>query len=213
MCRHVRVDLKRFSQSSENRRILRKGTGISEELLRREDFDFTPVWRQFCKSYADKKFGRDVMDYQRLDALMRSPIVSHVLVYRDVERDSDVGLVLLYIDKPVMAFYFYAFYELEYLKKNLGMYMMTRAVSLMQESGIGHIYLGSCYSRSAMYKTQFDGAEFFNGFRWSADLSELKYLIKRDSGRVTAHLLETEEYLECFYPDGFDAEPPVIEVS
>ena len=213
MCRHVRIDLRKFAPSSENRRIMRKGEGITAELLAKEDFRFTPDWREFCKSYAERKFGEHIMDDDRLDSLMRSPIVSHVLVFRDVEQRQDVGLVLLYLESPVMAFYFYAFYELDTLKKNLGMYMMTRTVVLMQDMGIRFVYLGSCYSRRALYKTQFDGAEFFNGFCWSANLAELKYLIKRDSGEVSAHLLESGEYTELFFPDGFDKTRPVIPIS
>jgi hypothetical protein len=50
-----------------------------------------------------------------------------------------------------------------------------------------------------MYKTQFEGAEFFNGVKWSDDLDELKYLIKREDKEVKHHLLETEEYRELFY--------------
>ena len=62
-----------------------------------------------------------------------------------------------------------------------------------------HLYLGTCYSQTALYKTQFAGAEFFNGFRWSDDLDELKFIIKRDKKDLTQHLLETDEYREKFY--------------
>jgi len=76
---------------------------------------------------------------------------------------------------------------------------MTTAVALSAERGIRHLYLGTCYSRTALYKTQFAGAEFFNGFRWSNDLDELKFIIKRDKKELTQHLLETEEFREKFY--------------
>jgi len=33
LCRNIRVDLRRFNPSSENRRILRKGAGIEAELI------------------------------------------------------------------------------------------------------------------------------------------------------------------------------------
>src|SRR6266478_3965574 len=35
LCRQVRVDLRRFGASSENRRILRKGQGITDKLIPR----------------------------------------------------------------------------------------------------------------------------------------------------------------------------------
>ncbi len=42
-------------------------------------------------------------------------------------------------------------------------------------------------------KTQFAGAEFFNGFRWPDDWDELKFIIRRDKTELTQHLLETDE--------------------
>ena len=76
---------------------------------------------------------------------------------------------------------------------------MTTAATLFAERGFRQLYLGTCYSQNAMYKTQFAGAEFFNGFCWSRDLKELKHLLRRDRQETTRHLLETDEYLEEFY--------------
>src|SRR4029079_6565295 len=69
LCRQVRVDLARFKPSSENRRILRKVAGVDVNLVPRGQFDYTPERREFFKTYADIKFGKDVMTYERLDSL------------------------------------------------------------------------------------------------------------------------------------------------
>lgn len=199
LCRHVRVNLTRFKLSSENRRILRKGNGIAFELIARPQFDYTPARRQFFKTYADIKFGKDVMTYDRLDALFGSPIVSHLLVFTDTENNKEVGFVTLYIQSREFAYYYYAFYDLNYYARNLGMYMMTSAVAYFAQLKFKYIYLGTCYSRNALYKTQFAGAEFFNGFRWSEDLDELKFVIWHDQKLPHQHLLETPEYIEKFY--------------
>jgi hypothetical protein len=84
------------------------------------------------------------------------------------------------------------------------MFMMTSAVSLFAERGFAHLYLGTCYSQTALYKTQFAGAEFFNGFRWSSDMDELKFIIKRDKKELYEHLLEAEEYRGEFYKGGLE---------
>jgi len=202
LCRNIRINLSQYVPSSENRRILRKGEGIKPRLVERKNFDFSPVWREFCKKYADEKFGQDVMSYERLDNLMDAPIISHVIIFNDIQTRKDVGLVFLYIDEPNVAFYYYSFYDLTFVRNSLGMYMMTAAVGEMKNMGIRHIYLGSCYSRNALYKTQFDGVEFFNGFRWSNNIKELKYLIDRDKNEVDRHLLESNDFLNEFYPDG-----------
>lgn len=202
MCRHVRIALNQYQPSSENRRILRKGEGVVFKLIKRQDFELTPQRKELCLEYADAKFGANIMTSEKLERLFGSPVCSHVLLFTDAVTNEEIGLVVLYMEPPRAVFYYYAFYDLSYPNKSLGMYMMTAAVGAMKEQGYNHIYLGSCYSRNAMYKTQFKGFEFWNGFRWSDDSSELKYLIKRDGGAVEKHLLETEEYMQTFYLEG-----------
>lgn len=199
LCRQVRVDLTQFKPSSENRRILRKGEGIQVKLVPRKKFKFTAQRREFCQGYADIKFGKGTMSGERLDNLFASPLISHVLVYTDTATDSEIGLAMVYCDAKALAFYYYAFYDLNYFQRNLGMFMMTSGVNLFAERGTRHIYLGSCYSKNALYKTQFAGAEFFNGFRWSQNLKELKHLLERDSPGAKQHALESEEFQRLFY--------------
>jgi arginyl-tRNA--protein-N-Asp/Glu arginylyltransferase len=202
LCRQIRVGLAQYEASSENRRILRKGKGINVELVPRDKFDYTPARRQFFKTYADAKFGRDVMSFERLDHLFAAPVISHLLVFTDTATGAEAGVATLYLEKASLAYYYYAFYDLAYFSRNLGMYMMTSAVELFAGRGVKNLYLGTCYSENALYKTQFAGAEFFNGFRWSQNLKELKYLLRRDRKPVSQHLLETEEYRNLFHPGG-----------
>jgi arginyl-tRNA--protein-N-Asp/Glu arginylyltransferase len=204
LARQVRVDLAKFKPSSENRRILRKGAGIRVELVPRAKYDYTPERRKFFKTYADIKFGRDVMTFERLDSLFESPIISHLLVFTDLADGAEVGAATLYVEGRELAYYYYAFYDLNYYARNLGMFMMTSATALFAERGSRFLYLGTCYSDNALYKTQFAGAEFFNGFRWSSDLAELKFMLKRDRKELHRHLLETEEYRDAFYPGGLE---------
>jgi hypothetical protein len=199
LCRNVRVDLRRHQPSSENRRILRKGEDIEVALWPREKFDYDAVRRNFCQTYADQKFGRGVMPAERLDALFNSRITSHVLVFTDAKTKKEVGLVTMFIEGQRVAYYYYAFYDMAYHSRNLGMFMMTAAVGFFKERGCEHLHLGSCYTPNALYKTQFEGVEFFNGVRWSDNLDELKYLISRDGTEVTQHLLENEEYRKLYY--------------
>ena len=199
LCRQVRVNLAKFKPSAENRRILRKGAGIEVKLVPRDKYNYTPAQRDLFKTYADIKFGKDVMTFERLDGLFGSPIISHLLVFTDVEKGNEVGVATLYVEGKELAYYYYAFYDLNYYARNLGMFMMTSAATLFAERSFKHLYLGTCYSRTALYKTQFAGAEFFNGFRWSDELDELKFIIKRDKKELCQHLLETDEYREEFY--------------
>lgn len=199
LCRNVRVDLARYAASSENRRILRKCEDIQAALVPRAEFDYNDRRRKFCQTYADAKFGNGVMTVERLDALFDGRITSHLLLFTDRKTAQEVGLVTLFLEGNRLAYYYYAFYDMAYHNRSLGMFMMTSAVEFFKERGCQYLHLGSCYSRNALYKTQFAGAQFFNGVRWSDDMEELKYLIQRDNGEVTQHLLETEEYRKLFY--------------
>jgi len=196
MARQIRVALPDFKPTSENRRVLRKCAGIQFELLPREQFDYSEKRRTAFKAYADAKFGHDVMSYERLDELFHSPIVTHVLQFT-FPSGEDAGSVALYLHEGRLAFYYYAFYDLNHSERNLGMYMMTSAVQFFSEADFHHLYLGTCYSEKALYKTQFRGVEFFNGVCWSRKIEELKFVLRRDT--VKKHLLEDPEYIENFY--------------
>ena len=202
LCRQIRVNLAQFELSSENRRILRKGQGIKMELVPREKFDYTPARRQFFKSYAETRFGPEIMTFERLDSLFASPVISHLMVFSEAQSGAEIGVAVLYLEGSALAYYYYAFYDLNYLSRNLGMFMMTSTVEWFAGRGCLHIYLGTCYSEKALYKTQFAGVEFFNGFRWSQNLPELKHLLQRDLKAGHQHLLETEDYRTAFCPGG-----------
>lgn len=215
LCRQIRVNLPQFSLSSENRRILRKGAGIEGRLVPRAEFDFTATRRTFCKTYADAKFKPGGMALERLDALLASKIVTHVLVFTDAATNAEVGLVMLYLENMELAFYYYAFYDLSYHARNLGMFMMTSTAAQLAVRGTRRLYLGTCYSMNALYKFQFEGAEFFNGFAWSKNAKELRFLIERDQTVLNKHLLEDIVYREEFWSGGLPtlAEKSAFSVS
>ena len=199
LCRNIRVDLAKFRPSSENRRVRRKGEGIAMQLVPRAEFDLTPARRDFYRRYADVRYGKDVMPPERLDLVFNSPVCTHLLVFSDAQSGAELGVVVLYLELPRLAFYRYSFYDLDHFNRSLGMFMMTSAVELFAARGTRHLYLGTCYSERALYKTQFAGVEFFNGFRWSGNLDELKFLLERDKKALPQHLLENEEYRREFH--------------
>ena len=200
LCRNVRVDLAKFKPSSENRRILRKGAGIEMKLVPRAAFDLTPARRDFYKHYADVRYGKDVMPPARLELVFNSPVATHLLVFTDAASGADLGVVVLYLEASRLAFYRYSFYDLNHFNRSLGLFMMTMAAVYFAEQKFAHLYLGTCYSERALYKTQFAGGEFFNGFRWSENMAELKFIIQREQGELRQHLLEADAYRAEFYP-------------
>jgi arginyl-tRNA--protein-N-Asp/Glu arginylyltransferase len=199
LCRNLRIELSRYRATSENRRILRKGEGIEMALLGRGEFVFDADRRAAWKRYADRRFGQGVMSWERLDGLLESRQVTHLLEFRDRSSGCELGTVLLYLEEPRLAYYCYAFYDLDHSERSLGLIMMTRAVEFFAGRGVRHLHVGTCYAERSLYKTQFSGLEFFNGARWSSDIEELKYLLRREAQTESVHLLETRDFLDRFY--------------
>ena len=199
LCRNVRVDLVKFKPSSENRRILRKGESITMKLVPRAEFDLSPARKEFFLNYADARYGKGVMPPERLELLFNSPLATHLLVFNDAQTGAELGIVLLYLEAPRLAFYRYSFFDLNHPNRSLGLFLMTTAVAFFTAQKFAHLYLGTCYSERALYKTQFAGVEFFNGFQWSQNLAELKFLLSREKDPASKHLLESEKYREEFF--------------
>ena len=45
----------------------------------------------------------------------------------------------------------------------------------------------------------FRSVEFFNGFQWSQNLAELKFLLSREKDPASKHLLESDKYRDEFF--------------
>ena len=165
-------------------------------LLPQAEFHLTASRREFCKRYADARFGHGIMSDERLETLFTAPVATHIMIFH--EGGKEAGYVVLYVEPPRMGFYYYSFYDLTLFDRNLGLYIMTFAVKHFAEQNLQLLYLGTCYSERALYKTQFRGCEFFNGVQWSSDIRELKFLVSRQGQKLAHHLLEDREYLESF---------------
>lgn len=195
LCRHLRVPLEAFRASSENRRIIRRADGLQIKCVPRKDFDYGAPRMASWLRFAEERFGPGIMPQSRLDGLMHGRVITHLLVCTDsLEGDREVGHALLYLEPPRMAHYYYAFYDLSHRVRSLGLYLMTSAVEYFQREGMKYIYLGTCYSQRALYKVQFAGLEFFNGYTWSGRTDDLKFLVRRNA--LERHLFEEPDFLE-----------------
>jgi arginyl-tRNA--protein-N-Asp/Glu arginylyltransferase len=193
LVRQVRVPLPGWKPNSENRRILRKLADTQLQLLPRHEWRELPGDRLRWLAWAEQSFGPGVMHQQRLDRLMSSPVVSHILRLIETASGRELAVALLYLEPPAVAYYYYAFYDTSPEWRHLGIGLMTRAVEQFSAHGFRHLHLGTCYTESSLYKTQFDGVEFFNGLSWSNQLPELKHLVR--TSLQGCHRLETPEFV------------------
>lgn len=195
LSRNLRVDLNKFELSSENRRILKKTANIKAELFPLADFPYAPEVQKFCKDYADKKLGPGLFPAAGIKAIFKNKVFNHVFVFRETSSQNPVGYAVCNNTDSLLQ-YAYAFYDFNRFPENLGARMMLEAVSWAKANQKSYVYLGTGYEKSALYKTEYKGVEFFNGFKWSDNLAELKVLIERQTNK---YLLRDDEYLKTFY--------------
>jgi len=182
LARSVRINLEKFKDSSENRRVNRivQELAIRFELIEKEKFNFQdPHFLSFCSKFAEVRFSGGRMDESRIRYIFGHDILSHVIIFRSLEKIYGYAFAVIRGD---MLHYWYAFFDLAYLRSHsLGKWMMWRTIKWAKEQHLRYVYLGTCYKTKALYKVRdHTGVEFFDGVRWNEDVKLLKYLCKRD---------------------------------
>lgn len=184
--RSARLDLSRFTLSSENRRILKKTSELEgpEPLeLPLVEYDFTIG--KLAKDFYDTKFGPGIMSAQKVKELLTDPGKSNfnrLFMYMNAEDSTDIGYAICY-ESNSLTHYSYPFYDLEVAPSDMGLGMMIRAIEWTKAAGKKHIYLGSLQRLTDSYKLQFSGLEWFDGGtdgtgNWSTDIEQAKMILK-----------------------------------
>ncbi|MBP9772033.1 MAG: GNAT family N-acetyltransferase [Candidatus Pacebacteria bacterium] len=184
LARSARVRLPDFSLSSENRRIAKQFDGqFIKRSIPIEEFDTTDTkFLTFCADYFLKRHGEGVLPEERLRTILNAEFITHVDVYETPEGQT-IAYVLMVNDARMSHFWF-SFYDLAYAYKSLGMWLMLDAVRVAKEEGKEYFYVGTVYGEKALYKTNFDTLEFFDGNVWSRDIKLLKSLSRNDVHHV-----------------------------
>ena len=169
--RSVRIDLKKFELSSENRRILRKGEEIT---LEKNPIPFAGYsWEigKLAKDFYDTKAGGAFSANKIKELIETGENFNMLYLY------PEIGYAICYRNEN-MIHYSYPFYDLEKSPKDMGLIMMTKAIADAQTAGLEYVYLGSLQRTNDTYKLQFSGIEWFDGKKWSTDLEEVKKVLK-----------------------------------
>lgn len=207
LCRSLRVDLATFVDSSENRRVNRKMEDFDIQIraIPKADFDLeSSAFQQFCFKYAAERFSNNAMSQERLDYILNRPSATHVIEY--TSKGELLGYIWAVIEGS-MLHYWYAFFETKYLQSHpIGKWMMWRTIRWAKETGLSHIYLGTCYGTKSLYKVRdFKALEYFNGSFWSKDTKYLKQLCKTDAEERNADLFKQHENPNTFLQDILNA--------
>lgn len=188
MARSFRINLSRYVESSENRRVNRKAEpfAMTLDIIAKESFDLTDTaFIDFCTNYAEERFSGGSMSRERLLYVLYHPNCTHIAIARSNERI--MGYIVLGIHgagtaKSCMQYWF-AFFDTSLMEHfPVGKWMMGSVIRHAKEQSMAFVYLGTCYTEKALYKTRdFSGGECFIGNMWSPDMELLKTLCKRDS--------------------------------
>jgi hypothetical protein len=180
--RNARVKLPEWKMHSENRRIAKKFDGqFTKMRTPLKDFKITDEFVSFWLSYFKQRHRPGIMPRERLDLILSFGLVSTVISYHDKD-GKPVGYVLE-VEAQGMRHYWYSAYEMSLVKQSLGLWLMGDCVKDAHEAGFKHYYLGTVYGFKALYKTNFEPLEWWNGKEWDSDLSLLKQRARSDDER------------------------------
>ncbi|HEY9583288.1 MAG TPA: hypothetical protein VJK09_03235 [Candidatus Paceibacterota bacterium] len=193
--RSLRIELKKFELSSENKRILKKTDNLTLTVHDLESGNFEYKWgmAKLAKDFYDR-FGEKTFSANKAKELLTKPSKSNF----NLLLDYSLGYAICFANKNILH-YAYPFYTLsgKVTKniKDMGLGMMIRAIVWAKENKKKYIYLGSASRPSDTYKLQFSGLEWFtlsdlsrvssreveglgNNGVWNNDTSKLKPLLK-----------------------------------
>ncbi len=205
MARSLRIELDRFEDSSENRRVDRKASELAlhMQVTAKEAFDLhDPTFVAFCTEYAAERFAGGEMSTQRFEYVLSRSLLTHLITFRTEERVFGYVLACIHGD---MLHYWFSFFDTEYMQSHaLGKWMMWKTIRWAKDNGLSHVYLGTCYQPKSLYKVRdHKGIAFFDGRGWNPDASLLKHLCQQDPEPRNADLFKatTDSLAQKLYAD------------
>ena len=197
LARSLRVDLERFKESSENRRVEKKIQEInpSFKVIPVSEFDLEQKeFLTFCLNYGKNRFSEG-LEIHRLQYILNTKSISHIFEFKIESKN--VGYVVTIIENGTLHYWF-SFFDLNYQKFSLGKHMMLNVIKWAFENDLKHVYLGTCYGDKSLYKVRdFKGLSFFDGNQWNSDMKLLKQKCKTDNNFSTdCFKQDTDLFLE-----------------
>jgi hypothetical protein len=210
LARSIRVRLDEYVETAGVRRVGRKCIDLSYRLLPRPQVEIEDELVDMCRHYMNTSTAwasrrNSSFDAASVRARLDLPAATHLLTVTDRKTGRPVGLAAIHNGRPV-AYYITAWYDQSYRSVYIGKYLKVAAIGESKHAGLSHIYLGTCYSEGALYKTEFAGVEFFDGIGWSSDRRKLRLMVREQHRLGGRHLFEHQAYLaDHDPPDGSDA--------
>ncbi len=173
----LRVFIKDFSLSSENRRVLRKIPNLGFEVLNLPLLDYDWNIHAMGKTFYSQKFGKNTMSANKIKDIVKNKKTSFNTILKFNTEARTVGYCICFLKDKILH-YAYPFYDTEYISMGLGIGMMTKTIEYAKDENMEYVYLGSVYKRESLYKLQFKGEEWFFEDKWNTDIPALKNVLR-----------------------------------
>ena len=189
--RSCRLDLSKFTFSKKQKYILNK-KDISVEIARNPDKD---ILADIYKKYIKHKQFYEINNEKESEEFMRDdPLDWKYFVYY-YKRKPVAFTELMPIGSHLVTGQFAWDYENE--KLGLGTYATLYEIKWCLNNRINKYYLSYAYEEASMYKTKYDGFEFWTGRKWLDDKNIYETLCKRDSS--INDLANLNDYQEQYF--------------
>ncbi len=195
LSRSCRSNIENFSLSSENKRVLKNTSHLVPKNVSLADFKYTPKVQKACKDWAKGRGWK--ISTASLKTIFTDHIFNQAIIWKDTTNNNIICYQVLYKNDDLVHTNS-VFYDSKYHDVGIGTRVLIEVSKIAHQEKLKHAYMGTCY---AMYKRNIPGFEFFNGFEWSANIKELKYINEREGPN---YLLKEKDYLENFQEGGME---------
>ena len=125
--RSCRINLEKFSLTSENRRILKKGEKIKAVKLELPTSEYNWTIAKLAKDFYAAKFGDNVMSAQKIKEMLTNESKSNFnRLFKFIQVPNEVGFAICYKNKDILQLYMnlvshpHNFSDLNYLPGPVG---------------------------------------------------------------------------------------------
>lgn len=180
MARSCRVDLDKFTVSSENRRVERKipSQKFNKTIHAAEHFINDDQFLNFCLEYFTKKHGAGIFTKERLQFVLSFSKEVEVIQYTNEQTETIAYVIEVRGEK--VSQYWFSFYKLDVALPSIGVWLMLDNIIAAKENKMQYYYLGTVYGEKALYKTNFNALDYWDGNTWQQNITDLKKLARQD---------------------------------
>ena len=173
--RQTRIDLSLFKDTRKTRKARKKCKEVATEIVHADDVNLNVLTSIFDKY--TKYRGFKSWDLEPL--IKREKYKKYFILY--YVDGSPVAFTLLRDVGSNSVFSTQFAWDYENPKLYLGKYANLAEIDYCINQKKNYMYLGFGYEKSCIYKSDYEGFEFWNGDVWSNDIEHYKFLCERDS--------------------------------